>query len=314
MLKNIIAGTLNKRGLSLVNTADFQNAIKSFESTIESLKKELESEREKNQKVKIEKNNRESRQKVQKNSLLQYYSNIYSQRGDDGIIAEIFRRLKINKGFFVEFGAWDGFYLSNCRLLFENGWGGLFIEADKEKFQDLKEEYKNYPDVICVKEMVSPDGKDGKKLDRILSEHKIKQTDLDFVSIDVDGLDLNIFESMEKLPKVVCIEGGFSWHPNFKKRVPDEVAAENLQQPLTANIESVIRKGYVPVCFNQNLYAVKKEYSEHFADIKNSPEDLYLDAFYFFSEDFRNHLVALRKTNNLIKETEGEYKEIAPGY
>ncbi len=43
--------------------------------------------------------------KVSSNSLLHYYGNVHSQRGQDGILAEIFRRMNISKGTFVEFGA-----------------------------------------------------------------------------------------------------------------------------------------------------------------------------------------------------------------
>lgn len=262
---------------------------------------------------KVEKNSREFRQKVQEKSLLHSYSNIYSQRGDDGIISEIFKRLKVDSGFFIEFGAWDGIYLSNCRLLFEKGWGGLFIESDRDRCMDLKKEYSPYPDIVCANEMVSPDGKNGKKLDDIIDSCNIKK-EISFLSIDIDGLDLNIFESLKVRPLVVCIEGGFSWHPSISERVPNEIAKRNLQQPLKVAVESVIKNGYQPVCFNQNLYAVRKEYTDLFADIDASAERLYLDAFYFFDDNFRSHLVSFRKNNQDVQALELGYKEIIPGY
>ena len=76
--------------------------------------------------------------KVPLDSLLFYYGNIHSQRGQDGILAEIFRRLGLTQGQFVEFGGWDGIYLSNSRFLFEKGWSGVFIECDAQKFNTLK--------------------------------------------------------------------------------------------------------------------------------------------------------------------------------
>ena len=74
--------------------------------------------------------------KVNKKSLLFYYGNNYSQAGQDGIINEILRRLNINDGVFVEFGGWDGIYLSNCRALYERGFKGVFIEADTKKINE----------------------------------------------------------------------------------------------------------------------------------------------------------------------------------
>ena len=57
----------------------------------------------------------------------------YSQFGEDLILLDFFDKKKLSKGFFFEFGAWDGIYLSNCRLLYERGWSGCFVEADKKK-------------------------------------------------------------------------------------------------------------------------------------------------------------------------------------
>ena len=62
---------------------------------------------------------------------------------NEPIIDYILEKMNIKKGFFVEFGGWDGIYLSNCRKLFDEGWSGMFIEADSNKFEELKNNYKN---------------------------------------------------------------------------------------------------------------------------------------------------------------------------
>ena len=59
----------------------------------------------------------------------------YSQCGEDLILADFFDKTKLNKGFFFEFGAWDGIYLSNVYNLVQNkGYKALYIEPDKKKF------------------------------------------------------------------------------------------------------------------------------------------------------------------------------------
>ena len=63
-------------------------------------------------------------------SLINFRKNLYSQDGEDGVIEEIFKRLSINKGTFVEFGAWDGKYLSNTFALLQKNWAGVYIEGD----------------------------------------------------------------------------------------------------------------------------------------------------------------------------------------
>jgi len=47
------------------------------------------------------------------NEYIKYGKNIFTQFGEDGIIEKLFSDLKINNGIVVEFGAWDGIYLSN---------------------------------------------------------------------------------------------------------------------------------------------------------------------------------------------------------
>src|SRR5712664_2332172 len=88
---------------------------------------------------------RPTRSLVQRDSLLWLWGNVYSQRGQDGILREIFARIGVETGVFVEFGGWDGVYLSNCRLLFEKGWRGVFIESNPERFAILSH---NYADAV----------------------------------------------------------------------------------------------------------------------------------------------------------------------
>ena len=49
----------------------------------------------------------------------------FSQFEEDIFIFDLFKKKNINNGLFVEFGAWDGVHLSNCKLLADNGWNGF---------------------------------------------------------------------------------------------------------------------------------------------------------------------------------------------
>jgi hypothetical protein len=243
---------------------------------------------------------------VQRGSLLHYGSNVYSQRGDDGIIREIFRRIGVERGFFIEFGAWDGIYLSNARLLFEKGWSGMYIEGDPKKAKKLKGRYSIFPDVKCIQGFVYPSSSDNHKtLDNFCDENEVNR--IDFLSIDIDGFDLYIFESLRRRPTLVAIEGGFSWHPQMKARVPDEVAS-SLQQPLAVMVEAVKKKGYEPICFNQNLYAIDISVADKFGGVRHDAESLWLDAYYDQSEAFRSNNSQLRTTNSLIRKYEAPHE------
>lgn len=86
--------------------------------------------------------------------------------------------------------------------------------------------------------------------------------------------------------------------------MPDEVAAKNLQQPLAVTVQAVIAKGYEPICFNQNLYAIDlssvADRADRFEGFRHDAETLWLDAYYDQSDSFRRDLSRFRRTNPLI--------------
>ena len=126
----------------------------------------------------------------------------YSQNGEDIFIMDLFKSKKKENCFFFEFGAWDGIRLSNCRLLFENGWSGCFVESDDERYKKLKDNYKNHSNIILINEKLDPDTKN---INQIIKKNNINEINL--LSIDVDGRDLSIWKSLEILkPDTVIIE------------------------------------------------------------------------------------------------------------
>ncbi len=178
---------------------------------------------------------------------------------NDHIVNEIFNRLDIKQGTFVEFGAWDGLVLSNTRHLFTKGWGGLLVEGDPSKAQELHENYSDYPNVKTVHSFV--DTKDN-LIDNLFKEHL--QNNIDFCSIDVDGLDLEIFQTFEiNMPKVICIEGGQVLHPHHDE-VSLDVASKNVQQSLSVINKVFENRGYKLLCSYQDCFFIKEEYAHLF--------------------------------------------------
>lgn len=246
-------------------------------------------------------------QNVQKNSLLFYYGNIHSQCGQDGILSEIFRRLNIEKGYFLEFGAWDGLYLSNCRFLYEKGWKGCFIEGNLKRSQNI---YKYYDNIDVINDMVGFKNSKYTLLDEILTTNKINTKKIDFISIDIDGYDLEIFKSISFFPKVILIEGGFNFTPYLNDSTYLEIeqaasTSHGLQQPITYLFHEYILKGYIPVCFLQDTYLIRKDlYDFDKFRISNSSINLYEDAYNFINNEWREKLLKLRSNNIIIKNIE----------
>jgi hypothetical protein len=206
-------------------------------------------------------------------NFLQYRYDKYTSTGNDGIISKIFELIDIDKGFFVEFGAWDGVHGCNCRKLVDEGWSGIFIEPVLSRYLKLYMNYRGKPNIQKIWSKVDEVGK--KSFDHLMNKYA-HNINIDFCSIDIDGLDVEIFDSIEEyLPKVVCIEGGQMLPPNHE-RVSREVAGHNIQQSLSVIAEVGRSKGYEPICSYQDTFLVKKPYVDKI-DVTNDIERMYFD-------------------------------------
>jgi hypothetical protein len=130
---------------------------------------------------------------------------VTSQWGEDGIIAEIFRRIGTENKCCVEFGAWDGKYLSNTWDLWHNkDWSAILIEGEAERAKALEKSVQDFEKVKTHNALVTAQQENS--LDSILAKLKAP-TNLDLLSIDIDGDDYYIFESLKRfIPRLVVIE------------------------------------------------------------------------------------------------------------
>jgi hypothetical protein len=216
--------------------------------------------------------------------LLSYQYNVTSQGGEDGIIEEICNRLNIRTGYFVEFGAWDGKYLSNTYNLLRKGWRGLYIEGDEQKYLDLLNTKKEFPrqiETICA--FVDYEGEN--TLDNILSRTATPK-DFELISIDIDSYDWQVWYSLCNYhPKIVVIEGNTEVPPGVWQINEDGVTAG---ASFTALVSLGEYKGYKLVCHNGNLFFVKKELV---GQLKLNPVHLLFPETLF---NYRKHLEELK--------------------
>jgi hypothetical protein len=140
---------------------------------------------------------------MENNKLSVHAKNIHSQHGEDGIIEMIFELIGTTSRVCIEFGAWDGFHLSNTANLWMHGWKGVLIEGVTSRYEELKQNVKDY-DCLCLNAFVTRAGLNS--LDAIATRSGIGP-DVDLLSIDIDGDDYYIFESLEWLrPRVIICE------------------------------------------------------------------------------------------------------------
>lgn len=189
--------------------------------------------------------------------------NVNSQNGEDGILEWLFGKIGFKGKLAVEFGAWDGIYLSNIRYIStKNQLKRIYIEGDKKKFEEGKENYKNQEDVLFINEYVGL-GKKYKSLDTILKENNVSD-ELDVLSIDIDGYDYWVWDSLsEYRPRVVVIE--------YNPTVSNSVVMVPLQEEIPgigaspkAIVQLAKKKHYklVEVTHCNLIFIVEEEYDK----------------------------------------------------
>lgn len=202
-----------------------------------------------------------------------YMRDITSQTGEDGILERVFDLISGDVRWCCEFGAWDGKKYSNTyQLLANKGWSGVLIEADSIKFQELHTTFGDNDKIKFFNRFVNFSGKD--TLDEILAETSIP-LNFDLLSIDIDGNDYHIWNSLVKYsPKVVIIEYNQSIanHIEYVQKPDVNINHGNSLLSITKLAKS---KGYELVAATDlNGIYVKKEFYGLFEISDNSLDKL----------------------------------------
>lgn len=141
---------------------------------------------------------------------------MYSRNNEDDLILGL---LGNNTGICVDIGAGDGRTWSNSLLFFERGYKGVACECDIEKLARLAATHGGR-DVSVMPGSVSPDG-----IGDVIGG---LPKDFDYLTIDIDGYDYYVLESIlaTHKPKVICCEinaiipppvkFAVRWNPGYK--------------------------------------------------------------------------------------------------
>ena len=213
---------------------------------------------------------------VMKMKLSSYASNIYSQWGEDGIVEKIFQIIDADSKVCIEFGAWDGFHLSNTANLWSNkGWKGILIEGDRARFDALQDNIANY-DCVCINAYVSKDGQDS--LESILFKSGVV-THIDLLSIDIDGNDYHIFDSLNTLrPSVIICE----YNPTIPAHydVYQEYGNGSFGSSVSALLRVARVKGYILVGITDtNCFFVLDKYEDLFSGYEIRLDKIRIDKY-----------------------------------
>ncbi len=211
-----------------------------------------------------------------KDSLHTHKASVFSGDGEDGVIEEIFARIGERNHWCVEFGALNGTHDSNSRnLLLNKQWSGVLIEADRTYFEKLADLYKDNPRVACLNEFVSFEGPHS--LDVLFSATSLPK-EFDLLSIDIDGNDYHVWESLKAYqPRVVVIE----FNPTIPNDI-DFVQPRDMRVQQGSSLQALLRlgksKGYVLVAVvGTNAFFVTEKDFPALGVKESSLNELYTD-------------------------------------
>ena len=127
---------------------------------------------------------------------------VFSQRGEDGIIQYLINKIEIPNKVFIEFGV-ETYTESNTRfLMMNNNWSGLVIDGDINNINFIKNDFIYWKyDLIAIHNFITKEN-----INKMISDYT-KIEDIGILSVDIDGNDYWIWDEINCInPRIVICE------------------------------------------------------------------------------------------------------------
>ena len=225
---------------------------------------------------------------------------ITSQNNEDGIINHIFDILKIDKLNFMEIGF--DYYQNNSLAALKRCNKGLFIDGDNKKAIILRNVLKLfYPakKITVQNALVDIDN-----INQIKEQNFNNQEEIDFLSIDVDGIDYYLLKEINFKPKLICIEYNFWFGRDLSCAVPykKNYSIDSLSNYVGASLKALTElansKGYHLIALDSacvNAFFIRD-------DLKHNFEILNLEKSFKYPLKFDKEFIAEIKEKLLLKD------------
>lgn len=141
---------------------------------------------------------------------------VFSQRGEDGILQYIINKIEIPNRIFVEFGVED-YTESNSRyLLINHNWSGLIIDGSKSNIDFIKGDFIYWKyDIRAVDSFITKEN-----INALISDYT-SLSDIGLLSIDIDGNDYWVWDAIECInPRIVMCEYNSAFGNQRKLTIP----------------------------------------------------------------------------------------------
>lgn len=137
---------------------------------------------------------------------------VFSQNGEDGIIAEIFRRIGVSRNIFLEIGVENGLE-NNTSFLLQQGWAGIWIEGNLKATRFIQQHFRKpiQQKLLSVRHAFMCED----NVVEILKELNAP-IDLDLLSLDIDRNTYFILKPILSYlhPRVIVVEYSALYPPD----------------------------------------------------------------------------------------------------
>ena len=223
---------------------------------------------------------------------------IFSQSGEDGIIAEIFNRIGTTNKYFIEFGVEDGLECNSTNLLYKQ-WNGLWIEGNSQACDDINRRFKDLisKDQLIIKNKFI----NAENIESIFQSAGVP-AEIDLLSVDIDYNDYYVWKAITNYnPRVVIVEYNPIYRPDTHFIVPYNAnrmwdKTSYYGASLLALQQLADEKGYclVGCCFmGNNAFFVRKDLVGEMFETPYTAEHHYEpDRYYLYHKGGhpRNHI------------------------
>lgn len=251
--------------------------------------------------------------RIEIDSILSSYSNfphrlevygfkVYSQSDEDGILNEIFKRIGVSKGTFFEIGVDNGLECNSLFLL-HSGWSGTWLEANSnhknfflEKFDCFVEKNK----LSIIIDYANPENINHYIQSTLNINSVDDESSLDFLSIDIDGMDYYLFQELTHKPKVLCIEYNSKFPPPlcmYPVYNSQNVWKGHSSDYMGSSLESLKRlgdiKGYKLIATNitgVNAFFIRDDLSHHFITNLNTIDYYNPPRYYLWADHYSSQV------------------------
>lgn len=143
--------------------------------------------------------------------LSHFERQVFSQNGEDGIIAEIFRRIGTKDRFFVEFGVGNGLE-NNTTFLLSQNWRGSWIEGDAKSVADIRSHFQKplqSGQLNLLNSFITAEN-----IESLFEQLKVP-INFDLLSLDIDRNTYHVWKALKQYkPRVVAVEYNASYPPD----------------------------------------------------------------------------------------------------